>query len=165
MTRSRLDKAERLAAAATLPGERDAALAAAARIRANLAAEPAEQEALAPLLPPDLTPAEESEVRSHLASLGYELVPEAESRLNGRLHRRLLETDDQIHGLTRYLLSATPLRRLGSQEAAAFMRKLLAGKRVCEPLTHPSGLRTGEPAYVVIQPAGAGMASPIRSRP
>jgi hypothetical protein len=144
------------------------ATSAAAKVAELLGAAPQATTDLVPepvTLPPNLTPAEEAQVLQHLVSLGYELVPNTESRLGGRLHRRFLESDDSINGLKTYLLSRAPMKRLGSTEAGDFMQKLLAGKRICEPEIHPCGFKVSDPAYVVVRPLGAGTHTPTRNRP
>jgi hypothetical protein len=115
-------------------------------------------------LPPELPRDEAAEVLSHLYKLGYELIPEAESRLGGRLHRRFIENDDGLNCLKNHLIANTPMRRLGSQAAAEFWRKLLAGRRVMEPEQHPSGHRTSEAAHTKVHGSGQGMHTSARSR-
>jgi len=151
VTRSRLDKAERLAAAATLPGEKAAAEAAAERLRAKTLPEPY------------TAPSIESEVLATLFNLGYRLVLESESRLNGRLHARYVESDDARHHLVEHLKATTALGKLGS-DAAAWFGRLTAGRKIMEPERHPSGLRSTEAPHTPIQPLSAGMASHVRTR-
>jgi hypothetical protein len=98
---------------------------------------------------------EAHEVLSHLASLGYELIPDAESRLHGRLRAKFIDTDDELNSLVRYLQSCTPLRKLNSVETADFWRKLTAGYRILKPEHHPSGMRTSEQAHTPVKAMGA----------
>jgi hypothetical protein len=108
------------------------------------------------MLPSLLDREETHAVLSHLTSLGYELVPEAESRLGDRLKARFVENDADLHGLLTHLRSATPLRKLNSIESSDFWRRLTAGYRVQKPERHPSGLDTTEEAYTPVAPMGAG---------
>jgi hypothetical protein len=95
-------------------------------------------------------------VLSHLAALGYQLVPDAESRLHGRLTAKFVDTDEELHGLLRHLQSVSPLGKLNGVETADFWRRLTAGYRIRKPERHPSGLASTEEAHTPVKPMGAG---------
>ncbi len=153
MTTGKLEKVEALAAAAGTPGEREAALAAAARIRAKTLPEPYS------------APSVESEVLAVLCNLGYRLIPQAESRCHGRLNATYLESTDAVVGLVNHLQSVTALGKLNSPDAHAWFTRLIAGRRIQQPEQHPSGIRCTAAPYEPVQQMGSGMHTAARSRP
>jgi hypothetical protein len=153
-TRERLAKVEALAAGSTTPGERDAAHAASLRLRAKLGA--ARQ-----VTDPYLSADEVAEVLQHLDKLGYTFVSVNEKRSPGA---RYLENDDALHGLYAHLLAKTPMRRIDSDAALGFWRRLIDGYHIAEPAIHPSGHRSQEHAYTTVTPLGAGTHTSPRKR-
>jgi hypothetical protein len=152
-------KVDALATRATLAGERDAAEAASARLRATEL--PAARCGPPVVLPTDprLTEREGEEVLAALYGLGYALVNEQESRLFGRIRVSYVDSDDGIHHLTRHLKETTPLAKLDG-DAAQWFSRLCAGRRIMLPERHPSGMASQEAPHTNVQPLGAGCHTP-----
>jgi hypothetical protein len=121
-------------------------------------------QAVAPVLVCGLDANEVAAVLSHLDALGYQIPLAADFAQADTATHRPVESDAALHDLITHLRSVTAMQKLNSIEAYEFWRLISAGRRLMEPIRHPSGLATTEPAFVTVKPLGAGVHTPGKTR-
>jgi hypothetical protein len=89
-------------------------------------------------------------VMEALAALGYEFRPPGSPG-------RYIESDEVRHAMALYLAGKTGLHLQITRGILVAIEKF--GLRICEPLRHPSGLKTTAHAFTTVVPFGARQAA------